>query len=129
MKSLSLASSAVTMSSLEIAEITGKRHDNVRRTIESLAESSVIQLPQFEGVKNQLGQSIKSYLIGKRDSYVIVAQLSPEFTGKLVDRWQELEAKTPILPTTYLEALQALVVCEKARGRSSTHQGRDWLRT
>jgi hypothetical protein len=29
--------------------------------------------------------------VGKRDSYVIVAQLSPEFTARLVDRWQELE--------------------------------------
>lgn len=27
----------------------------------------------------------------KRDSYVVVAQLSPEFTADLVDRWQELE--------------------------------------
>ncbi len=30
---------------------------------------------------------------GKRDSIVVVAQLSPEFTARLVDRWQELEAE------------------------------------
>lgn len=29
---------------------------------------------------------------GKRDSIIVVAQLSPEFTARLVDRWQELEA-------------------------------------
>ncbi len=28
---------------------------------------------------------------GKRDSIVVVAQLSPEFTARLVDCWQELE--------------------------------------
>ena len=28
---------------------------------------------------------------GKRDSLIVVAQLSPEFTGAIVDRWIELE--------------------------------------
>lgn len=32
-------------------------------------------------------KTIAVYLVGKRDSYVIVARLSPEFTGRLVDRW------------------------------------------
>ncbi|KAF1014473.1 MAG: hypothetical protein GAK31_01958 [Stenotrophomonas maltophilia] len=40
---------------------------------------------------------MKHYLFtgdqGKRDSIIVVAQLSPEFTARLVDRWQELEAK------------------------------------
>jgi len=30
--------------------------------------------------------------LGKRNSIIVVAQLSPEFTARLVDRWQELEA-------------------------------------
>jgi phage antirepressor YoqD-like protein len=38
-------------------------------------------------------RTITEFRIGKRDSYVIVAQLSPEFTARLVDRWQELEAR------------------------------------
>jgi phage antirepressor YoqD-like protein len=44
----------------------------------------------------------------KRDTYVVVAQLSPEFTARIVDRWQELEAKhaQPAIPQTYAEALQ-----------------------
>lgn len=48
----------------------------------------------------------KLYLIGKRDSYIIVAQLSPEFTAKLVDRWQELESKQAFqIPSTLSGAL------------------------
>lgn len=81
------------MSSREIAEVTQKRHDNVWRTIESLHGKGLIGLPQFEEVPNP-GPGplcIKQYLIGKRDSFVVVAQLSPEFTAALVDRWQELE--------------------------------------
>ncbi|MGF6875107.1 hypothetical protein [Paraburkholderia sp. MM5477-R1] len=36
-------------------------------------------------------QTVADDRIGKRDSYVIGAQLSPEFTARLVDRRQELE--------------------------------------
>lgn len=82
---------AVTMSSQEIAELVGKRHDNVKRTIETLVERKTIQLPQIEEVKNHLGQTVEQYQVCKRDSFVVVAQLSPEFTAALVDRWQALE--------------------------------------
>lgn len=82
-----------TMTSREIAELVESRHDSVRRTIERLANSGVIRLPPMVEVKNAQGQSVAEYRIGKRDSYVIVAQLSPEFTARLVDRWQELEAR------------------------------------
>lgn len=80
------------MSSQEIADLVGSRHDDVKRSISRLAERRVIQLPPLAEVKNHLGQSVAVYLVCKRDSFVVVAQLSPEFTARLVDRWQELEA-------------------------------------
>lgn len=96
----------VTMSSLEIAELVEKRHDNVKRTIETLVERGVIASPQSEE-KPTAGRPVEVYLVGKRDSYVIVAQLSPEFTARLVDRWQELEAAPAFnVPTTLPEALR-----------------------
>lgn len=83
----------LTMTSKEMADLTEKRHDNVKRTIETLANQGVISRPQIEdGAKAANGVVEKLYMVGKRDSYVIVAQLSPEFTARLVDRWQELEA-------------------------------------
>ena len=47
----------------------------------------------------------------------MVAQLSPEFTAALVDRWQQLEAQVaaPALPGTYLQALKALTAEVEAR--------------
>lgn len=101
---------ARVMSSREIAELTGKRHDNVMRTIEMLRQKGVIALPHFEEVPN-LGpgpQLVKQYQLCKRDSFVVVAQLSPEFTAALVDRWQELEqcAATPAIPQSLPEALR-----------------------
>lgn len=92
----------LTMSSREIAELVEKRHDNVKRTIETLADKGVITLPQFEEVSNTGPgpKTVEEYRVGKRDSYVIVAQLSPEFTARLVDRWQELEARAQQHPVT-----------------------------
>ncbi|WP_349361844.1 Rha family transcriptional regulator [Halopseudomonas aestusnigri] len=92
------------MSSREIAELLGFRHDNVKRTIERLVDRGVIGLPPLEVYLDTLGRRATEYRIGKRDSYVIVAQLSPEFTARLVDRWQELEeqvAQKPTLPQTF----------------------------
>lgn len=86
MKNLIL-SNTLTMHSSEIANLVEKRHDNVKRTIESLVKSDVIRLPQIEEVKNHLGQMVKEYVFsgeqGKRDSIIVVAQLSPEFTARL----------------------------------------------
>jgi len=84
------------MTSREIAELVEARHDNVKRTIETLAEKGVIAFPQIEE-KPTAGRPVAEYVFtgeqGKRDSIIIVAQLSPEFTARLVDRWQALESQ------------------------------------
>lgn len=47
-KSMSqLATTALTMSSSDIAELVESRHDHVKRSIERLAERGVIELPQW----------------------------------------------------------------------------------
>lgn len=86
-------SGPVTMSSRQIAELVEKRHDNVKRTIESLADKGLVSFTQSEETSHEGSgaRPVDIYLVGKRDSYVIVAQLSPMFTARLVDRWQELE--------------------------------------
>jgi phage regulator Rha-like protein len=84
------------MSSREIAEMLESRHDKVKQSIDRLADRGVIQRPPVGEVKNHRGQTVTHYWIEKRDSYVIVAQLSPEFTARLVDRWQELEQKVAL---------------------------------
>ncbi len=107
------------MSSQEIADLVGSRHDNVKRAIERIAAKGVIQLPPLEEVKNHLGQMVEQYLFagvtGKRDSFVVVAQLSPEFTGALVDRWQELEGAARPMTQAEITAANAnqLVAVER----------------
>ncbi|MDR5742494.1 phage antirepressor KilAC domain-containing protein [Caballeronia sp. LZ029] len=95
-----IALSAPTMSSREIADLVESRHDKVKQSIERLAARGVIALPPLGEYLDSLGRRAAEYQIGKRDSYVIVAQLSPEFTARLVDRWQALEEQVskPQLP-------------------------------
>ena len=88
---------AVTMSSREIADLVGSRHDKVKQSIERLAAridntgKPVIDLPPLGEYLDSLGRPATEYLVNKRDSFVVVAQLCPEFTAALVDRWQALE--------------------------------------
>lgn len=92
----------LTMSSREIAELLGARHDHVKTSIERLANRCVIELPPLREVVNHLGQRVREYGLDKRSSLIVVAQLSPEFTARVVDRWQELEAQVVALRPQWL---------------------------
>ncbi|MBX9866084.1 MAG: Rha family transcriptional regulator [Burkholderiales bacterium] len=86
------ASEPLMMSSQEIANVVKRRHDNVKRTMEMLQNKELISFTQIEeNSESKVGRPKTVYHVNKRDSYVVVAQLSPEFTADLVDRWQELE--------------------------------------
>lgn len=106
-----------SMTSVEIAELVGSRHDKVKQSIERLAERRIIQLPPM-GISeniNGLGltQKSKHYLFegerGKRDSIIVVAQLCPEFTARLVDRWRELEEQIR-KPMSEIEMVAAMAL-------------------
>ncbi|NIZ74877.1 DNA-binding protein [Escherichia coli] len=105
---------AIKMTSIEIAELVGSRHDKVKQSIERLAARGVIRNPPmvvFEKINNLgLLRGVEAYVFegeqGKRDSIIVVAQLSPEFTARLVDRWRELEEAAVNIPKTLPEALR-----------------------
>ena len=113
-----------SMTSLEIAELVEKRHDNVKRTIVTLASKDVIRSPQIEVLEriNNLGFAVNDEVYkfageeGKRDSIIVVAQLSPEFTARLVDRGKELEEeRTRPKSQAELIAEMALLKVEQER--------------
>ncbi|HBC8200504.1 TPA: Rha family transcriptional regulator [Escherichia coli] len=114
-----------SMTSIEIAELVGSRQDNVKISIERLAKSGVIQLPAlqvFEKINNLgLRRSVEAYVFegeqGKRDSIIVVAQLSPEFTARLVDRWRELEeqVRQPLTEIEMIAAMAANAVQQQKR--------------
>ncbi|HGY9012389.1 Rha family transcriptional regulator [Escherichia coli] len=106
-----------SMTSVEIAELVGSRPDSVKRTIETLAKKGIIQFPQTVEIENK--QSIgprrfsSAYVFegerGKRDSIIVVAQLCPEFTACLVDRWRELEEQIR-KPMSEIEMVAAMAL-------------------
>lgn len=99
-KKLSLMT-AVSMTSFEVSELVQSRHDSVKRTIERLVDRGVIIQPptEDEQITDKMGRKRKQSVYrfegdkGKRDCIVVVAQLSPEFTAAVVDRWQYLEKR------------------------------------
>ncbi|GAB6263918.1 Rha family transcriptional regulator [Photobacterium sp. R1] len=110
----------LTMSSREIADLVESRHDSVKRTIERLSERGIISITPLVEPQKRGGKPVTSYHVNKRDSYVVVAQLSPEFTARLVDRWQVLEAKNiPVLPT---RTELALMVIEAEKEREAANK-------
>lgn len=81
------APTGTTMTSLEIAELVEKRHDNVKRTIETLAHSGVITFPQFEetsftGVDGRGRLPPFLYSAAKKDG-VIQSSSLPSFAQNL----------------------------------------------
>lgn len=95
-----------TMTHIQIANLLEKRNDKVKQSMDRLAEKGLIKVTPM-GEVNSKGQSFTAYHVNERDSYVVVAQLSPEFTAKLVDYWMESKSNAqPKLPQTFAEALQ-----------------------
>ncbi|HEN3601323.1 TPA: Rha family transcriptional regulator [Yersinia enterocolitica] len=123
-----LISNKPSMTHKEIAEMVGSRIDSVQRTIERLADRGVIQLPplvDFEEINNLGLKVTREYYNfegdqGKRDSIVVVAQLCPEFTASLVDRWRELEDER-CRPKSQAELIAAMAMANLEQERRLNH--------
>ena len=106
-----------SMTSLEIAELVGSQHKDVKRSIERLMDKGIIRsapMANFEiinnlGLKRNVGAFIFEGEQGKRDSIIVVAQLCPEFTARLVDRWRELEEQIR-KPMSEIEMVAAMAL-------------------
>lgn len=96
MKKLIAMNGEMTMGTREISDLLGNNHSDIKRSADRLVEAGVIgngqPLAERE-FKTGRGNTYTEYLLNKRDSIILVAQNSPEFTARLVDRWQELETK------------------------------------
>jgi phage regulator Rha-like protein len=83
----------LTMSSLEISELTGKRHDNVTRDIrtmlEALDENTGLS---FEGsYQDSTGRSLRCYNLPKRETIILISGYDVVMRSRIIDRWMELE--------------------------------------
>ena len=110
-----------TMTSLEIAEITGRNHKDVMRSIREMEEAWVkVNGRKFALVeyKDAKGEMRPCYSLNKTECLYIATKFNDEARAKLVLRWEELEKNSkPQLPGTYLEALKQLVASEEQKQR------------
>jgi len=106
--SMILGASPLTMSTREIAELLEKQHGNIKISAERLSDKGVIGTLALQEFTHN-GNTYTEYLLNKRDSLILVAQNCPEFTARIVDRWQELEAQQAqafAIPKSLPEALR-----------------------
>ncbi|MBI1625199.1 phage antirepressor KilAC domain-containing protein [Comamonas suwonensis] len=100
---------SITMSSRELADLTGKDHFHVMRDLRAMHG----QLGAMFGgsiqkwIHPQNGQTYDEYLLDKDTSLTLLLGYDAVARMKVVKRWQELEAQqAPKLPQTMAQALR-----------------------
>lgn len=86
-----------TMTSLEIAEVTGRNHKDVMRSIREMEEAWVkVNGRKFALVeyKDAKGEMRPCYSLGKTECLYIATKFNDEARAKLVLRWEELEGQS-----------------------------------
>ncbi|MCU4350236.1 MULTISPECIES: phage antirepressor KilAC domain-containing protein [Acinetobacter] len=84
-----------TMSSLEIAELTGKLHKNVVRDIREMLcklDGSILSHEQYQELKDSRGYT-KEFLLNKNLTLTLMTGYDVNTRHKINVRWQELEAQ------------------------------------
>jgi len=84
------------MTSLEIAELTGKQHKNIIQAIRNMepAWEKITGLKfQLSTYKDSTGRSLPCYQLTKTECLYIATKFNDEARAKLVLRWQELETE------------------------------------
>jgi hypothetical protein len=88
-----LAGGPLTMSSREIAELTGSSHDNVLKTVRALVDRGVVSGNETPYTHPQNGQTYAEFLLSFGDTMVVVSGYSVELRARIIDRWQALELR------------------------------------
>ena len=119
-----LSVTAKTMSSREIAKLTGKEHSNVKRDIAVmvlqlnypdmlLKDCPVFDPSELKGHEIELsaykhcGNSYDEFFLDQEYSLLLVSGYKVGLRQKIIKRWRELEEQqAPKIPQTYGEALQ-----------------------
>lgn len=79
------------MSSREIAELTGKRHDNVVRDVEAMLTALKIEASKYlDSYKDATGRTLKQYRLEKDLTMTLVTKYDTPRRHAVVRRWRAL---------------------------------------
>lgn len=94
-----------TMSSREIAELTGKNHADVLRDIRNVLIEAGIDESKFAGIyKDSMNRDKPELNLPRRECDLVISGYSVKYRLAIIDRWQELESQQ--IPKTLPEALR-----------------------
>ena len=91
---INMTATPLTMSSREIADLTGKRHDNVMIDIRNMLGELGTHAPEFSGTyRSDRGNTDECFNLPYRETTILLTGYSVPMRAKVVDRWTELEAQ------------------------------------
>lgn len=102
-----------TMTSLEIAEVTGMRHADVMRSIRNMEKAwlkvsgRIFALSSYKQAQPNGGyKDVPCFILNRTECLYVATKFNDEARAKLVLRWEELEKKEQYqVPQSFAEAL------------------------
>ena len=116
---------APTMSSREIADLTGKEHRNVMRDIRNILETlgECTALSFERSYQDASGRSLPCYELPKRECTILVSGYDVVLRTRIIDRWLELEAASaPKLDLENPAFLRSLLLTHTAKAMEAQKQ-------
>jgi len=114
MNNLILANQNLTMSSREIATLTGKQHKDVLHDIRKMLIDLELNTADFSAVyKADNGQEYMCFNLDKENTLILVSGYNVKIRQAIIKRWQELENQQP-KPKQLTNRELALMVIQEA---------------
>lgn len=108
-----LIANTETMTSIQIAEVTEKPHNDILKAIRAMEPAwtkitgGIFSLSEY---KDSTGRTLPMYILNKTESLYIATKFHDVARAKLVIRWEELERERLMggfhIPQTFAEALK-----------------------
>lgn len=96
----------ITMSSREIADLTGKQHGHVKRDIEKMMED--LNLPNLDSsIFEHNGNQYTQYHLNRDLTLTLISGYSTKLRYSIVKRWDELESSKSISLPNFNDPAQA----------------------
>ena len=107
MSNLSVFNQSLTMSSREIAELTGKAHHHVKRDIQAMMIQLEVDVSKFGCIYiDAQNREQTEYLLPKDETICLLSGYDVNARMKIIKRWQELESGLNTLPQSLPDALR-----------------------